>query len=51
MQVGLGCLRLETFETDSVITLPGDQLEVVSQFKGSVFTSDCTLDPDITFVW
>ncbi len=35
---------------DSVITLRGDQLEVVSQFKylGSVFTSDCMLDVEIT---
>ncbi len=35
---------------ESVITLQGDQLEVVSQFKylGSVFTSDCTLDAEIT---
>ena len=35
---------------ESVITLRGDQLEVVSQFKylGSVFTSDCTLDAEIT---
>ena len=35
---------------DSVITLRGDQLEVVSQSKylGSVFTSDCTLDAEIT---
>ena len=35
---------------DSVITLRGDQLEVVSQFKylGSVFNSDCTLDAEIT---
>ena len=32
----------------SVITLRGDQLEVVSQFKylGSVLTSDCTLDSE-----
>ena len=35
---------------DSVITLRGDPLEVVSHFKylGSVFTSDCTLDAEIT---
>ena len=35
---------------ESVITLRGDQLEVVSQFKylGSVFNSDCTLDAEIT---
>ncbi|DBA87962.1 TPA: hypothetical protein ACH3X1_004947 [Trebouxia sp. C0004] len=35
---------------DSVITLRGDQLEVVSQFQylGSVFNSDCTLDAEIT---
>ncbi len=35
---------------DSVITLRGDQLEVVSHFKylGSIFTSDCTLDAEIT---
>ncbi|KAA6421282.1 MAG: hypothetical protein FRX49_08768 [Trebouxia sp. A1-2] len=35
---------------DSVITLQGDQLEVVSFFKylGSVFVSDCTLDAEIT---
>ena len=36
---------------DSVITLRGDQLEVVvSHFKylGSVLTSDCTLDSEIT---
>ena len=35
---------------DSVITLRGDQSEVVSQSKylGSVFTSDCTLDAEIT---
>jgi len=35
---------------DSVITLRGDQIEVVSHFKylGSVFTSDCTLDAEIT---
>ncbi len=34
---------------DSVITLRGDQLEVVSHFElGSVFTSDCTLDTKIT---
>ena len=34
---------------DSGITLRGDQLEVVSQFKflGSIFTSDCTLDAEI----
>ena len=33
----------------AVITLRGDQLEVVSQFKylGSIFTSDCTLDAEI----
>ena len=33
---------------DSVITLRGDQLEVVSQFEnlGSVLTSDCTLDAE-----
>ncbi len=35
---------------ESVITLRGEQLEVVSQFKylGSVFNSDCTLDAEIT---
>ncbi|KAA6417645.1 MAG: hypothetical protein FRX49_12437 [Trebouxia sp. A1-2] len=35
---------------ESIITLRGDQLEVVSQFKylGSVFTSDCTLDAEMT---
>ncbi|DBA66319.1 TPA: hypothetical protein ACH3X2_14336 [Trebouxia sp. C0005] len=35
---------------ESVITLRGNQLEVVSQFKylGSVFTSDCTLDAKMT---
>ena len=35
---------------DSVIMLRGEQLEVVSQFKylGSIFTSDCTLDAEIT---
>ena len=35
---------------DSVITLRGDQLEVVSQLKylGSIFNSDCTLDAEIT---
>jgi len=35
---------------ESVITLRGDQLEVVSQFKylGSVFHSDCTLNAEIT---
>ena len=35
---------------ESVITLRGDRLEVVSQFKylGSVFNSDCTLDAEIT---
>ena len=35
---------------ESVITLRGDQLEVVSQFKylGSIFNSDCTLDAEIT---
>ncbi len=35
---------------DSVITLRGDPLEVVSHFKylGSVFTSNCTLDAVIT---
>lgn len=35
---------------ESVITLRGDQLEVVSQFEylGSVFNSDCTLDAEIT---
>jgi len=35
---------------DSVITMRGDPLEVVSHFKylGSVFTSDCTLDVEIT---
>ncbi|DBA88751.1 TPA: hypothetical protein ACH3X1_016769 [Trebouxia sp. C0004] len=34
---------------DAVITLRGDQLEVVSQFQylGSVFNSDCTLDAEI----
>ena len=36
-------------DADSVITLPGDQLEVVSQLKylGSIFTSDCTLDAEV----
>ena len=35
---------------DSVITLRGDQLDVVSHFKylGSVFTSDCNLDAEVT---
>ena len=35
---------------DAVITSLGDQLEVVSQFKylGSVFTSHCNLDSEIT---
>ncbi len=35
---------------DPVIALRRDQLEVVSQFKylGCVFTSDCTLDAEIT---
>ena len=35
---------------DLVITLRGDQLEVVSQLEnlGSVFNLDCTLDPEIT---
>jgi len=35
---------------NSVIMLNGDQLEVVSHFKsfGSVFTSDCTLNAEIT---
>ena len=34
---------------DLVITLRGDQLEVVSQFEylGSIFTSDCTLDAEV----
>jgi len=34
----------------SVITLRGDQLEMVSHCKylGSVFTSDCTIDAEIT---
>ena len=33
-----------------IYTLHGDQLQVVSHFKylGSVFTSDCTLDAEIT---
>ena len=36
---------------ESVITLRGDQLEVVSQFAylGSVFTSDCTFDAEMTY--
>ena len=38
-----------TQTADSVITLHGDQLEAVSQFKysNSIFTSDCTLDAEI----
>ena len=34
---------------DSVITLRGDQLEMVSHFRylGRVLTSDCTLDAEI----
>ena len=35
---------------EPVIMMRGEQLEVVSQFKdlGSIFTSDCTLDAEIT---
>jgi len=39
-----------TQAADSLIMLRRDQLEVVSHYKylGSVFTSDCTLDTEIT---